>query len=171
MVTLRLWRDDDVAALVDGISGDPEIGRWLEMIPQPYTEEDAVSWIAGAAKLWDESAAAPFAVEAAGSVVGGAGVNWIDRDHGVGDIGYWLRSDARGRGYSTRAVLVVARWVFDLGCERLQLRADSENASSQRVAERAGFVREGIQRSARFNPRLNRRMDFVTYSLLPTDPR
>jgi RimJ/RimL family protein N-acetyltransferase len=54
-----------------------------------------------------------------------------------------------------------------MGCERLQLRADAENEPSQRVAERVGFTREGIQRSARYNPRLERRMNFVVFSLLP----
>ena len=37
------------------------------------------------------------------------------------------------------------------------------------VAERAGFVREGIERSARFSPRQGRRVDFIVYSRLPDD--
>lgn len=39
--------------------------------------------------------------------------------------------------------------------------------SSQRVAENARFVREGVLRSSRLNARQNRRVDFVMYSLLP----
>jgi RimJ/RimL family protein N-acetyltransferase len=49
---------------------------------------------------------------------------------------------------------------------RLQLRADEQNAASRKVAENAGFTQEGILRSSHFNPRLNRRVDFVMYSLL-----
>jgi RimJ/RimL family protein N-acetyltransferase len=35
------------------------------------------------------------------------------------------------------------------------------------VAERAGFEREGVLRSVRYNTRQRRRVDFVMYSLLP----
>ncbi|MBW8742070.1 MAG: GNAT family N-acetyltransferase [Gaiellaceae bacterium] len=167
VVTLRPWGDGDVDALVRAIDGDEEITQWLELIPQPYREPEARAWVGASVSMWRDGTASTFAVTADGDVVGGCGVNWIDRDHAVGDIGYWVRRDARGRGYITRAVRLAARWAFIAGCERLQLRADAENVASQRVAERAGFVREGVQRSARYNPRLGRRMDFVVFSLLP----
>lgn len=167
VITLRPWRDEDVAPLIRAIDGDEEISRWLELIPQPYREPEAQAWVSGAAAMWRDGIASTFAVVAGDDVVAGCGINWIDRDHGVGDIGYWARHDVRGNGFVTRAVRLAAAWAFDRGCERLQLRADSENAASQRVAERAGFAREGVQRSARYNPRLGRRMDFVVFSLLP----
>jgi RimJ/RimL family protein N-acetyltransferase len=167
VVTLRPWSEEDVDAIVEAIDGDPEITTWLELIPQPYREPEAKAWIAAAAAMWREGTASPFAVIADGEVVGGCGVNWIDREQAVGDIGYWIRIDARGRGYVTRAVQLAARWAFACGCERLQLRADAENEASLRVAERAGFKREGVQRAARYNPRLGRRMNFVVFSLLP----
>ena len=50
------------------------------------------------------------------------------------------------------------------------LRADPENAASCRVAEKAGFTREGVLRSAHWNPRLGRRQDWAIYSLLPAEP-
>lgn len=167
VVALRPWQPGDEEALVSAIDGDQEITMWLELIPQPYRELEAKAWIAQATHMWREGTASPFAVLADGEVVGGCGITWFDRDHGVGDIGYWLREDVRGRGYVTRAVKVAARWAFECGCERLQLRADTENADSLRVAERAGFTHEGVQRSARYNPRLGRRMNFAVFSLLP----
>lgn len=167
VVTLRPWNEDDVDALIDGIDGDLEIAQWLELIPQPYREPEARAWIAAVRSMWREGLASPFAIIVDGEAVGGCGINWLERDQGVGDIGYWIRRDARGHGYVTRAVQLAARWAFECGCERLQLRADSENETSLRVAERAGFLREGVQRSARYNPRLGRRMNFVVFSLLP----
>jgi RimJ/RimL family protein N-acetyltransferase len=169
VVALRPWQEEDVPALVAAIDGDPEISAWLELIPQPYTDSEGLAWVAATRTMWREGTGSPFAVTAGGEVVGGAGINWIDREHRVGDVGYWLSRSARGNGYTTRAVRLVTRWAFEVGCERLQLRADDENGASLRVAERAGFIREGIQRSARYNPRLERRMNFVVYSLLPTD--
>jgi RimJ/RimL family protein N-acetyltransferase len=49
---------------------------------------------------------------------------------------------------------------------RLQLRADVDNRASQRVAENAGFQREGVLRSVRYSRRQKRRVDFVMYSRL-----
>jgi RimJ/RimL family protein N-acetyltransferase len=169
VVLLRPWARDDVPALSAAVDGDPEISAWLELIPQPYTEAEGIAWVAAAQTMWRDGTGATFAVTVDGDLVGGVGVNWIDREEGVGDVGYWLARGARGKGYITRAVRLVAGWAFAHDCERLQLRADTQNEASLRVAERAGFVREGVQRSARYNPRLGRRMNFVVFSLLPTD--
>jgi RimJ/RimL family protein N-acetyltransferase len=172
VVTLRPWRYEDVFVLVECLDGDEEIARWLDMIPQPYRDAEARMWVDEATSYWREGTAAPFAVTDArgGEVVGGVGFRWMSEERGVGEVGYWLRRDARGRGLTTRAVQVVSRWAFDtLGCQRLQLRAEEENVPSLRVAEKAGFRREGVLRSMHFNARVNRRVDYVMYSLLPTD--
>src|SRR5262249_45132432 len=156
-----------VEALVAGINHDPEITAWLGLIPQPYTVAEARTWVGLSGSLWHEQTGSSFALVVDDEAVCGGGLKWLDPAHGGGGIGYWLRQDARGHGYTTRGVVLAARWAFEIGCERLQLRADAENEASQRVAERAGFTREGVQRSARYNPRLDRRMNFVVYSLLP----
>jgi RimJ/RimL family protein N-acetyltransferase len=172
VVTLRPWQHDDVAALVECLDGDHEITCWLDMIPQPYRESEARTWVDQATSYWREGSAAPFAVVdvASGQVIGGVGFRWVgeaDVD-GVGEVGYWLRRSDRGRGVTTRSVRLISRWAFDaLHCQRLQLRADERNLPSQRVAEKAGFRREGVLRSVHFNARQNRRVDFVIYSLLP----
>jgi RimJ/RimL family protein N-acetyltransferase len=172
-VTLRPWRKDDAVELVAALDGDEEIARWLDSIPQPYTAADAKAWLAQAAQAWSEDAGYPFAVvdAATGRLLGGMGLRWNDRVNQVGEVGYWTRADVRGQGVTTRALRLVSDWALGVaGCERLALRADTENIPSQRVAERAGFVREGVERSARFSPRQGRRVDFVVYSRLPTDP-
>ena len=171
-VTLRPWRQDDADELVEALDGDEEIARWLDSIPQPYTDVDAHAWLSQTGKSWSEGAGCPFAVvdAANGRLLGGIGVRWNDRVNQIGEVGYWARADVRSQGVTTRALRLLADWALDAaGCERLMLRADTENVPSQRVAERAGFVREGVERSARFSPRQGRRVDFVVYSRLPTD--
>jgi RimJ/RimL family protein N-acetyltransferase len=109
-----------------------------------------------------------FAVTDAGSgrVLGSIGLRW-DTPDSAAEVGYWIRRDARGRGLMTRAVVLVSQHAFDAGAARVFLRADPENAASCRVAEKAGFMREGVMRSAHWNPRLGRRQDWAFYSLLP----
>jgi RimJ/RimL family protein N-acetyltransferase len=88
----------------------------------------------------------------------------------VGEIGYWARADARARGVTTRALVLLSRRALQRdGLARVQIRADIENHASCRVAEKAGFTREGVLRSAHWNARLGRRQDWALYSLLPTD--
>lgn len=172
VVTLRPWQREDIPALIDCLSGDAEITEWLEMVPQPYTEADARAWVDAVASFWREGTSAPFAVLDAtdGRIVGGVGFRWIPEEQRVGEVGYWMRRDARGRGFTTRATVLLARWALEeLGCERLQLRADELNVPSQRVAEKAGFRREGTLRSVHYNARQDRRVDFVMYSLLPSE--
>jgi RimJ/RimL family protein N-acetyltransferase len=172
VVTLRPWRTDDIPALVECLDGDEEIVRWLEMVPQPYDLAAARAWVDEAASYWREATAAPFAIVDAitDDVLGGVGFRWIDITQAIGEVGYWLRLEARGRGLTTRALQLVSAWVLEtLECERLQLRADELNVPSQRVAEKAGFHREGVLRSLQFSVRHKRRIDFVMYSLLPGD--
>jgi RimJ/RimL family protein N-acetyltransferase len=168
VVELRPWEDSDLPGLLEAID-DPEVFRWIDLIPQPYTEADGRSWLAHTREARQSGRATNFAVLDAvdGRILGGMGVNWSpERD--VGEVGYWLRRDARGSGVTTRALVLVARWALSLdGVERLQLRADVENTPSRRVAEKAGFRLEGILRSASWSARQQRRYDWAMYSLLP----
>jgi RimJ/RimL family protein N-acetyltransferase len=52
----------------------------------------------------------------------------------------------------------------------VELLADVDNLASQRVAEKAGWTREGIARAVRPAPRdPATRVDMVVYALLPQD--
>lgn len=169
VVALRPWQDDDAAAIVAAIDGDPEITQWLDMIPQPYGLADARDYLAQCRQSWAEGTGAAFAVLDVSDrrLLGSIGARFGDPVHGVADVGYWVARDARGRGVATHALRLLAPWLFDeIGIERLQLQTDALNEPSQRVAEKAGFTREGVLRSSRYNDRRRRRVDFVMFSLL-----
>ena len=159
VVALRPWSEADAEEIVACLDGDPEIGRWLDQIPQPYELSDARSFL-------ERTGEATYAVvdDATGRVLGGIGLRWIED---VAEIGYWTRADARGRGATTRALVLLAGFAFGEGAARVQLRADVENVPSRRVAEKAGFTAEGVLRNMHWNPRLGRRQSWVMYSLLP----
>ena len=167
VVTLRLWGEEgDVEAIVAACN-DRAIAEFLDMIPSPYTDGDARDYIERTRQGWAEGKTSNFAVLVDGAAMGSIGVHWLEPDQGLAEVGYWVAPEARGQGICTRAVRLVSGWVFERpGMERLQLRADEQNAASCKVAEKAGFTREGILRSSRYNPRLARRINFVMYSLL-----
>jgi RimJ/RimL family protein N-acetyltransferase len=165
-LVLREWSEADVPALVVACN-DPEIARWIPVIPRPYTEEHALSFVRG------ESTGAPehsFAIEAHDTMVGAIGMS-LNSLRYKGTIGYWVAAQARGNGVCTRAVRVVARWGLDeLDLQRLDLITDPDNIGSQRVAEKVGFVREGVMRAHLRHPD-GRVRDSVLFSLLPGELR
>jgi RimJ/RimL family protein N-acetyltransferase len=168
VVTLRQWGEPgDVEAITEACN-DRAIAEFLDLIPSPYTEDDARAYLEICREGWADGTQTNFAITEGGRPLGSVGVRWVDRDQGVAEVGYWMAAEARGRGLCTRAVRLLSRWVLlECGGERLQLRADEQNPASRKVAENAGFAQEGILRSSRYNARLGRRVDFVMYSLLP----
>jgi RimJ/RimL family protein N-acetyltransferase len=165
-VTLRLWRGSDVPALTAACQ-DPELSRWLPAIPYPYGESDARAYIAGLGQRLAEGSGANFAiVDGDGELLGGVGFR-VDTPWRA-EIGYWVRRDLRRRGIATRAVRLLSRWLLrERSFGRVQLHADVENAASHGVAERAGFVREGVLRS-HLHHRGEAR-DHLVYSLVAAD--
>lgn len=164
IVLLRPWTEADAPEIVACVAGDDDLAGWLDRMPRPYRLEHALAYIRGEV-LPEETI---FAVTDAATerILGSIGLTPNPAD--VVEIGYWIRADARGRGYMTRALVLAAQWAFDdLGAARVQLRADVQNVASCRVAEKAGFRRDGVLRSAYWNERLKRRQDWAMYSLLP----
>jgi RimJ/RimL family protein N-acetyltransferase len=168
VVALRPWESSDLAELVRAVD-DEEIYRWIDLIPRPYTADDGRAYLRGCRRAWREGSGAPFAVTDAldGGILGSIDMR-LSPERDVGEVGYWIRAEARGRGVATRALVLVSRWGLERpGVARLQLRADAGNQASRRVAEKAGYTLEGILRSERWSARQQRRYDWAMYSLLP----
>ena len=85
------------------------------------------------------------------------------------NIGIELRAEARGRGLGTEAQRELARYLFEnTDMNRVEASTDVDNIAEQRALEKAGYVREGIQRGAQF--RAGGYHDLVTYARLRDDP-
>lgn len=170
-LVLRTWRATDVPAVVAAVS-DPEIYRWLDGIPQPYTATDAEEFILTTRRDLAEGRAAGLAVTDAGELVGAIGLRLDPGNPGLGEIGYWVAAAARGGGVATRATRALSDWGFDsLGLRRVELYAAVDNAASRTVAERAAFEFEGVRRAWRVVR--DQPLDYAAYGRLApvTSPR
>ncbi|MFB7947347.1 GNAT family N-acetyltransferase [Kitasatospora phosalacinea] len=111
-----------------------------------------------------------FAVTDAGSgqLLGTVGLKKTDWPTRVSEVGYWSAPWARGRGVTAEATRALGEWLLgEQGFQRLQLFAATGNTASQRVAEKAGFQREGILRNAGYvHAGL---VDLFVFSLVPGD--
>ena len=61
-----------------------------------------------------------------------------------GHIGYWIDRNFANRGYTTKAVEILTQYALEeLTLHRVEINLRPENASSRRVAEKAGYIFEG----------------------------
>jgi RimJ/RimL family protein N-acetyltransferase len=153
---------------VEAMLEDDDVRRNTR-VPSEPPPGFARTWIARYEDSWRDGTRAGFAVESHdGGFLGLAMVVGIDWEGLEAEIGYVLAPAARGRGAATRAVQLLTEWCFDeLGIERIALLIDAANAASERVAERAGYVREGVNRSVWFKEDI--RLDQAVWARLRTD--
>ena len=131
VVRLRAWTPEDVPWIVQDCQ-DPEIPRWT-FVPSPYGEQDGREFVALATRELASGETAKLAVVDArhGKRLGASGLVVIDWDRKAADVGYWVVACARRRGVASRALVLVARWAFDvLGLDRLELRPRRGNVAS-----------------------------------------
>lgn len=132
-------------------------------VVQRRCERAAGEWVAGLrARMTIRDAASD-------AFAGTIGLFWTGPGAEELLVGYELTRASRGKGFATRATSLVARWAFaEVGVPRLVSGTAPENVASQRVLERAGFQREGYERS-RLPGADGGRIDNISYSLLPHD--
>ncbi len=144
VVVLRRARDADVDQIVAACR-DADIKRFTSSIPDPYGPADARHWLATHERSLDREVNLAVAdARDDATLLGMMGLHGASWQHRRTDAGYWIAPGARGRGYATRALSLLVDWAFrEYGFARVGLYADVENVASHRVAERAGFAREG----------------------------
>lgn len=147
---------------------DPDIQRWTT-VPSPYERRHAEDFIGRLApEGWLHDTEYTFTVEPRG---GGPVIGAVSLHHprsGTWEIGFWTAKEHRGRGYTAETVTALSRWAFtEAGVDRVEWRAEVGNAGSRAVAEKAGFVVEGVLRAGLFNKGTLR--DCWIGALLPSD--
>jgi RimJ/RimL family protein N-acetyltransferase len=149
---------------------DAETQRWLPL-PRPYTHDVAAAFCLELAPgVRSSGVGIVRGIEWQGRLAGVIDLKRPERAAGSVEIGYWTSPWARNRGVMTEAVDAFASWATDeLGFQRVEIRAATGNDASQRVALKAGFLREGVLRRAGYTH--DGRVDLVVLSRLDDDPR
>jgi len=162
---LRGWRADDAAALLRAVTVSDDLGpQFGGAEPADLDEAQQTVLLLAAAS----DSARNFAIVLNGVPVGNIGISAMEDRHGTGWVYYWLSEEARGHGLAAMALATVAHWAFEeRGLFRLELGHRTNNPASRVVAERAGFVAEGIERQKlRYG---DDRFDVETHARLATD--
>jgi RimJ/RimL family protein N-acetyltransferase len=150
VVTLRFPEPTDADAVFAAVRESiGDLHLWMSWCRIDYSIADAAQWISGQAEARKNGVAFEFVItDEQGRILGGCGVNQINKDARLANLGYWVRTSETGRGVATRAARDVAAWAFEnTTIERLEIVVAVGNTASQVVAEKAGALREGILRS------------------------
>ena len=149
-VIVRPWAEADADDLWDAIDNSREhLEAWMPWVDRYHNPDNALEYCRRSRARWllREDLAVAIVEKESGQVVGGSGFHRTDWKFRLFEIGYWIRQDREGRGYVTETVQLLTRLAFDeLDANRVELRIDSRNIRSLRVAERLGFVLEGTLR-------------------------
>lgn len=141
---LSLADKSRLAALAD----NPKIRENVrDSFPNPYREEDAVSFIR---MTQNESPGYTFAVCYQDEL---AGVIGMTRRKGEykrkAEVGYWIGEPYWNKGIATAAVKLIVDYGFSkLDLEKIETGVYEHNKASRRVLEKCGFEQEGILKNS-----------------------
>jgi RimJ/RimL family protein N-acetyltransferase len=165
-LTIRPFDDSDLDAIVVAAS-DPLTQQWLPL-PRPYLIDHARGFVHEIAAAALASGGLIRAIECAGGLAGAIDFKAADWKNGEVEIGYWAHPAFRGRGIMVEAVTAMAHYaLIEMDLQRVVLRVAPGNTASTRVAEKAGFTREGVARNAGFVH--DGRVDLAIFSLIRPD--
>ena len=133
---LRAVREDDWE-LDYTLSRVPDVPRWT-YYPADIGADEARERVARNLANRAEGRGGRFVVERDGLPLGTAGIVLrVDGPY----LYYAFLPEGRGRGLATEAVRALSGWALSHGADRVQALTMLENTASERVLERASFVR------------------------------
>jgi RimJ/RimL family protein N-acetyltransferase/8-oxo-dGTP pyrophosphatase MutT (NUDIX family) len=172
-VTLRPWRDQDVAEAIAG--HDEEIAFWFGFeAVSPSREAMSRAIREWRAAYTEDRRMVAFAIEHAAALAGSCEVR--RGAAGTGELSWALYAGHRGQGIATRAVRMLADYALTetgqhgLGMDRVEAKVEPENTRSLRVATRAGLRREGVRRVTPGTGDRAETSEYVVLARLAADP-
>jgi len=147
-VVLRAFTDEDAHLAVE-LGEDPYIPL-IGSLPAHPTAQQALEWIRRQRGQLAQRQRFSFAIADARSnkAVGAIGLGLRDLLSGRATAGYAVAPAHRGRGIATSALKALTRFAWTIpALYRVELYIEPWNTSSIRVAEAAGYQREGLLRS------------------------
>ena len=151
-VCLRPYRREDAADVWEAVEESrAQLEPWMPWVYDYQEPDDVRDEMVRAEARWllREDLAVGIFERASGRYLGGSGLHRINWPLRTFEVGYWLRRTAEGHGFATEAVQILTRLAFDaLDANRVEIRVDTRNDRSRRVAERLEFALEGTLRRA-----------------------
>ncbi|AFL99315.1 acetyltransferase, ribosomal protein N-acetylase [Desulfitobacterium dehalogenans ATCC 51507] len=168
-LTLREFREEDLNEMHHYLS-DSEVLQF--MMQDTNTEEGSNAYLKKFLQFQKDNPRffVRFAIieKLSNCLIGECGLNMPNIQHKEGELVYRLNKKYWGNGYATEAASEVVGLGFEkLGLHRIEAMCDSRNASSIKVLEKIGMIKEGCYREHRWIK--GRWRDSVVYSILDSE--
>jgi ribosomal-protein-serine acetyltransferase len=126
-----------------------QLRRWLPWPDHTRTVRDVQGFIALSLTEWQVKQRLGCALWFEGEIIGGIGIVQTNFPNAQATLGYWLAASQQGRGHITLAVKALTNYCFtEMPVHRVEILAAVNNLPSRAVADRAGYVLDGVLRSA-----------------------
>lgn len=149
-IMIRPLRAEDIPAEYEAICESiPEVSAWMSWCHPGYRIEETTAFIMAREEAWKNDTEYGFGIfeVGTGKCLGGTGLSLVNRIHNFANLGYWVRSSCTGRGIASAAARLAARYGLEhLSFQRIEIVTAIGNLPSQRAAEKAGALREGVLR-------------------------
>ena len=142
---------------------------WLDWIKDTNSSEDTLRFLQDADQGWNDQTQFVYAIYLRQNFIGlisAINVSWKNKR---AEIGYWLDSDYTGNGFMSEAVSLLEKELFENGFNRIVIHTDVLNTKSANVAERLGYVHEGVLRQELYSETQGRFRDKNVFSKLRGD--
>jgi ribosomal-protein-serine acetyltransferase len=168
---LRMYIINDAEALYHLIDGSRDhLKKWLAWVDYNTDVEASRDFIQSTLKGVSETGGYPktLGIFYKGELAGTVGFNEVNQTHQYATIGYWLSEKFQRKGIVTEACRGIIHLGFnEMGLNRIEIRAASENKKSRAIPERLGFTKEGVIRQVEI---VNGEFyDHVVYSMLASE--
>jgi ribosomal-protein-serine acetyltransferase len=158
---------EDVSDIFNTITNERiYLEEWLPFVE--FTQEPSYTRLFVENYLNSDRLDITFTISYQNHFAGIIGLKDTDHDNKKTEIGFWLSDSFQHKGIITLSCKSLIDYIFDvMNLNRIQLKAANGNLKSQRVAERLGFLQEGIERDGELHNRGF--VDLVVFSLLNSD--
>jgi ribosomal-protein-alanine N-acetyltransferase len=133
------------APRVQLLAGDRAVAATTKVIPHPYEDGMAETWISSHQERFDRGEDTVFAIvlKPSGELIGAIGLA-LKLNQENAEMGYWIGKPYWGQGYCTEAGRAVLKYAFTgLRLHRVHAHHLSHNPASGRVMLKLGMRHEG----------------------------
>ena len=163
---LELTAERHAAPLYEALDSERQrLAEFLPWIDDMKTLADFTSYLKNCEQLYAQKKEVSFIMVQDEMPVGRIGLHHMNLLNKVGALGYWITSQAEGKGVVTQSCKTIIDYGFNqLGLHRIECKVAVNNLRSQAIPEKLHFKKEGILRDAEWvNNKYN---DLFIYSLL-----
>lgn len=166
-ILLKVVEPEDAEPIFNTIDNEREyLKEWLPFVEETHDISYTKTFIEHT--IAADSSDLTFTISYKNQFVGIIGLKDTDMGNRKTEIGYWLSEKFQHKGIITRSCMALIEYAFnDINLHRIQLKAATKNFKSQAVAQRLGFMLEGIERDGELHS--HGFVDLKVFSLLKED--